>query len=318
MAACFRYLVNDVKARDRFLHPAFRLQARDASGAAFRRNLARRHASLSDAAVGSGRRRRRADAVGRAANAGRLEPHSSYRRRSRRDDRPAQNAGARFRNEVVQGTGGKQILVEDPVGQSRRAVPAEHGRLSRAGFGRRLLGRQKALVACMPTALEAGARSAYRALAASDPCAALDELGEIGYGGFTIKSVAARAGVGKSTIYRHWPDKLALIAEAFRQLQEERDPELVTGTPREKLVRILRHVAEILVDSPFSRLPAGDDRCRGARSGAARVSSSLSGRSAQADGGADRLGHRQRRFPARIAIPSSSRRRCSARSSSAA
>ncbi len=82
--------------------------------------------------------------------------------------------------------------------------------------------------------------------------AALGELGASGFGGFAIESVAARAGVGKSTIYRHWPDKLALIAAAFRQLQDERDPELITGTPREKLVRILRHVAEILVDSPFS------------------------------------------------------------------
>ncbi|HLI22172.1 MAG TPA: TetR/AcrR family transcriptional regulator [Stellaceae bacterium] len=81
--------------------------------------------------------------------------------------------------------------------------------------------------------------------------AALEELGDAGYGAFTIESVAARAGVGKATIYRHWPDKLALIADAFRQLQEERDPELVTGTPREKLKRILRHVADVAADSPF-------------------------------------------------------------------
>jgi TetR/AcrR family transcriptional regulator of autoinduction and epiphytic fitness len=87
--------------------------------------------------------------------------------------------------------------------------------------------------------------------------AALAELGDNGYGGFAIESVAARAGVGKSTIYRHWPDKLALIADAFRKLQEERDPELETGTPREKLARILRHVAEVVVDSPFGKcLPA--------------------------------------------------------------
>jgi AcrR family transcriptional regulator len=39
--------------------------------------------------------------------------------------------------------------------------------------------------------------------------AALDELGQVGYGAFAIESVAARAGVAKSTIYRHWPDKLA-------------------------------------------------------------------------------------------------------------
>jgi TetR/AcrR family transcriptional regulator, regulator of autoinduction and epiphytic fitness len=87
--------------------------------------------------------------------------------------------------------------------------------------------------------------------------AALDELGTSGYGGFAIESVAARAGVGKSTIYRHWPDKLALIADAFKMLQDERDPELASGSPRERLERILHHVAEVVADSPFGAcLPA--------------------------------------------------------------
>jgi TetR/AcrR family transcriptional regulator of autoinduction and epiphytic fitness len=87
--------------------------------------------------------------------------------------------------------------------------------------------------------------------------AALAELGEIGYGGFTIESVASRAGVGKSTIYRHWPDKLSLIADAFAHLHESGGPDLSHGTPREKLQRILAHVADVLIDSPFSTcLPA--------------------------------------------------------------
>ena len=79
----------------------------------------------------------------------------------------------------------------------------------------------------------------------------------MGYGGFTIESVARRAGVGKATIYRHWSDKLMLIADAFKMLQEERDPELISGSPREKLERVLCHVADIVADSPFSScLPA--------------------------------------------------------------
>src|SRR5215813_3952168 len=87
--------------------------------------------------------------------------------------------------------------------------------------------------------------------------AVLDELSELGYGALAIESVARRAGVGKATIYRHWPDKIALIADAFKLLQQQRDPELVTGSPREKLERILRHVADIVADSPFSPcLPA--------------------------------------------------------------
>ncbi len=87
--------------------------------------------------------------------------------------------------------------------------------------------------------------------------AALAELGEIGYGGFAIESVAARAGVGKSTIYRHWPDKLSLIADAFQTLHQEGGPDLATGSARDKLARILAHVAEVLVRSPFGTcLPA--------------------------------------------------------------
>src|SRR5205807_9252928 len=48
--------------------------------------------------------------------------------------------------------------------------------------------------------------------------AALAELGEAGYGALTIESVAPRAGVGKSTIYRHWSGKLTLVEDAFRTL----------------------------------------------------------------------------------------------------
>jgi TetR/AcrR family transcriptional regulator of autoinduction and epiphytic fitness len=87
--------------------------------------------------------------------------------------------------------------------------------------------------------------------------AALEELGTVGYGGFAIESVAARAGVGKSTIYRLWPDRLALIADAFASLHQTAAPDLTSGSRREKLARILRHVAEIAADSPFSTcLPA--------------------------------------------------------------
>ncbi len=99
--------------------------------------------------------------------------------------------------------------------------------------------------------------------------AVLEELGQSGYGALTIESAARRAGVGKATIYRHWPDKIALIADAFKLLQQQRDPELVTGSPREKLERLLRHVADVAADSPFSScLPAlieGAERDRAVR-----------------------------------------------------
>jgi TetR/AcrR family transcriptional regulator, regulator of autoinduction and epiphytic fitness len=82
--------------------------------------------------------------------------------------------------------------------------------------------------------------------------AALAELGAVGYGAFTIESVAARAGVGKSTVYRHWPGKLALIADAFQSLNVQPVPPEEGGSPRERIARLLRHLAEVAVDSPFA------------------------------------------------------------------
>jgi len=87
--------------------------------------------------------------------------------------------------------------------------------------------------------------------------AALDELGDIGYSAFTIESVAARAGVAKSTIYRHWPDKLALIADAFETSHEQMVPSIETAIARERVTALICHVAEVLTDSTFSRcIPA--------------------------------------------------------------
>jgi len=82
--------------------------------------------------------------------------------------------------------------------------------------------------------------------------AALDELGQAGYGAFTIESVAARAGVGKSTIYRHWPDRVSLIADAFQASHEHAVPLIEGLTARQGLERLLRHVAEVVTDPAFS------------------------------------------------------------------
>ncbi|MCX4677720.1 TetR/AcrR family transcriptional regulator [Streptomyces sp. NBC_01433] len=49
--------------------------------------------------------------------------------------------------------------------------------------------------------------------------AALALVGEIGYGKTTIEGIAARAGVGKQTIYRWWPSKAAVLLEAYLDLQ---------------------------------------------------------------------------------------------------
>ncbi|MFA6022226.1 MAG: TetR/AcrR family transcriptional regulator [Rhodospirillales bacterium] len=48
--------------------------------------------------------------------------------------------------------------------------------------------------------------------------AAVALAGEIGYAAVTIEAIAARAGVGKQTIYRWWESKAALFVDVYDQL----------------------------------------------------------------------------------------------------
>ncbi|KUH70276.1 TetR family transcriptional regulator [Mycolicibacterium novocastrense] len=84
--------------------------------------------------------------------------------------------------------------------------------------------------------------------------AALDEFADAGYAGFRMDSVAARARVGRSTLYRHWPDKAALIADALETLNVQPDPEreAPTGTARRQVEILLKHLARALSDSAVS------------------------------------------------------------------
>ncbi|MFJ4618350.1 TetR/AcrR family transcriptional regulator [Streptomyces sp. NPDC088812] len=51
--------------------------------------------------------------------------------------------------------------------------------------------------------------------------AALALVGEVGYPRTTIEGIAARAGVGKQTIYRWWGSKADVLLEAFLDLGEQ-------------------------------------------------------------------------------------------------
>lgn len=79
--------------------------------------------------------------------------------------------------------------------------------------------------------------------------AALLELAEAGYGGFTIESVAKRARVGRSTVYRHWDGKPALIADALEKLNEQPAPQSPESTARGIVEDLLRHLCDALADS---------------------------------------------------------------------
>jgi AcrR family transcriptional regulator len=82
--------------------------------------------------------------------------------------------------------------------------------------------------------------------------AALAELAAVGFGGFTIESVAARAGVGKSTIYRHWDGHLHLIADTLESLNQQPIPEPDGGNARNQIEQLLRHFAEAMAHPDLS------------------------------------------------------------------
>ncbi|WP_020015856.1 TetR/AcrR family transcriptional regulator [Promicromonospora sukumoe] len=62
---------------------------------------------------------------------------------------------------------------------------------------------------------------------------AFDVVAELGYAGLTIEKVAARAGVGKQTIYRWWPNKGALVLDAVLERTAGSGPEGADGAPAE-------------------------------------------------------------------------------------
>ena len=67
--------------------------------------------------------------------------------------------------------------------------------------------------------------------------AALRLTAERGYRSVSMNEIAAEAGVGKMTIYRHWPNKAALVMDALLQLigHETAFPEAETAVQRLRL-----------------------------------------------------------------------------------
>ncbi len=82
--------------------------------------------------------------------------------------------------------------------------------------------------------------------------ATLDLLAEKGYEGLTVEGVAQRSGVNKTTIYRWWPSKGALLGAALtgaRRLDLELPD---TGSLQGDLESLLRTVVTLLTTPPGS------------------------------------------------------------------
>jgi AcrR family transcriptional regulator len=86
-------------------------------------------------------------------------------------------------------------------------------------------------------------RDGSREQAILDSAVAL--LADVGYDAMTIESVAAKAGVGKATIYRRWPGKAELVADAVTTMHaaEHYEPE-DTGSLRSDLRAVVSDMIE--------------------------------------------------------------------------
>jgi AcrR family transcriptional regulator len=76
--------------------------------------------------------------------------------------------------------------------------------------------------------------------------ATLESFAEDGYAGVSIEGVAARAGVGKATIYRRFPSKVELVVEAMRVGACLTDHLPDTGDVRADIATMLRIMLERL------------------------------------------------------------------------
>lgn len=83
--------------------------------------------------------------------------------------------------------------------------------------------------------------------------ATLEQLAEQGVDGLTIEAVAARSGVAKTTIYRHWADRSALITDAVRSFLPH-IPNPDTGSLRDDLHTIFEHIARAEMEGPASEV----------------------------------------------------------------
>jgi AcrR family transcriptional regulator len=87
--------------------------------------------------------------------------------------------------------------------------------------------------------------------------AATGLLAERGLAGMSIEEVAARAGVGKATIYRRWRSRGALALDAFVREFQGLQPVPDTGTLRGDLLAALRAWVRAVTRTPMGRVLLG-------------------------------------------------------------
>jgi AcrR family transcriptional regulator len=85
-----------------------------------------------------------------------------------------------------------------------------------------------------------------RSLKAKDSvlCATTELLTEGGLPAATVDAISARSGVSKATIYKHWPSRTAIAAEAFGKQMAAAIPLPDTGSAAGDLAEQVRRVSD--------------------------------------------------------------------------
>ncbi|MET7452346.1 TetR/AcrR family transcriptional regulator [Streptomyces sp. NPDC005574] len=91
--------------------------------------------------------------------------------------------------------------------------------------------------------------------------AALEQLGTVGWNGLTMEGVAAAAQTGKAAVYRRWPSKEDLVADALEAglPSFEEAPDL--GDVRADLFALCRKARDAMFSRPGSALRAVIHEC---------------------------------------------------------
>ena len=80
---------------------------------------------------------------------------------------------------------------------------------------------------------------------------AFELLSQGGVGGFTVDEVARRSGVAKTTIYRQWPSREALVIDACSRISAEQEvPD--TGSLEGDVTAIVANIAHLLSTARWS------------------------------------------------------------------
>lgn len=92
---------------------------------------------------------------------------------------------------------------------------------------------------------------------------ALEQLSTVGWHGLTMEGVASGAQTGKAAVYRRWPSKADLVADALRAGFPDLDVAPDHGNVREDLYQLCRRTRDAMLSRSGSALRSVIHECDG-------------------------------------------------------